>query len=246
MSFENVSCEFWTSEFLPLLTHTRTADRSAKDGSGSEYLHLLRRSGNQIYRLAKNIVPGQEGAKWVGACFSPDGKTSRDYSVRQQFSRFGVQSMIPHRLFICNVQCSCHSLIKTRAVEKGRKTAWRQSAFFCLGIANYLAGGDVTAAIPATKQVKSASLLLVSRVIGWIDVFNLPGADTVELHHCLSFGPRKMFHARGPEPKCARWHRLCGGLIELVTRSQIEGPANHRDVLDGRMRVRENFESVWQ
>jgi secreted PhoX family phosphatase len=46
-----------------------------EDGSGAEYLHLLRRSGNQIYRLAKNIVPGQEGSEWAGAVFSPDGRT---------------------------------------------------------------------------------------------------------------------------------------------------------------------------
>jgi uncharacterized protein len=46
-----------------------------EDGSGSEYLHLLRKSGNQIYRFAKNIVPGQEASEWAGACFSPDGET---------------------------------------------------------------------------------------------------------------------------------------------------------------------------
>jgi secreted PhoX family phosphatase len=46
-----------------------------EDGSGAEYLHLLRRSGNQIYRLAQNIYPGQEGSEWAGACFSPDGQT---------------------------------------------------------------------------------------------------------------------------------------------------------------------------
>lgn len=46
-----------------------------EDGSGAEYLHLLRHSGNQIYRLAQNIYPGQEGSEWAGACFSPDGKT---------------------------------------------------------------------------------------------------------------------------------------------------------------------------
>jgi uncharacterized protein len=46
-----------------------------EDGSGSEYLQLLRKSGNQIYRLAKNIVPGQEGSEWAGACFSPGGET---------------------------------------------------------------------------------------------------------------------------------------------------------------------------
>jgi len=46
-----------------------------EDGSGAEYLHLLRRSGNQIYQLAENIYPGQTGSEWAGACFSPDGKT---------------------------------------------------------------------------------------------------------------------------------------------------------------------------
>ena len=46
-----------------------------EDGSGAEYLHLLRRSGNQIYRLAQNIYPGQEGSEWAGATFSPDGQT---------------------------------------------------------------------------------------------------------------------------------------------------------------------------
>lgn len=46
-----------------------------EDGSGAEYLHLLRHSGNQIYRLAENLYPGQEGSEWAGACFSPDGRT---------------------------------------------------------------------------------------------------------------------------------------------------------------------------
>jgi uncharacterized protein len=46
-----------------------------EDGSGAEYLHLLRRSGNQIYQLAENIYPGQTGSEWAGACFSPDGQT---------------------------------------------------------------------------------------------------------------------------------------------------------------------------
>jgi secreted PhoX family phosphatase len=46
-----------------------------EDGSGAEYLHLLRRSGNQIYRLAENLYPGQTGSEWAGACFSPDGQT---------------------------------------------------------------------------------------------------------------------------------------------------------------------------
>jgi secreted PhoX family phosphatase len=46
-----------------------------EDGSGKEYLHLLRRSGNQIYRLAENMYPGQTGSEWAGACFSPDGQT---------------------------------------------------------------------------------------------------------------------------------------------------------------------------
>lgn len=46
-----------------------------EDGSGAEYLHLLRRSDNHIYRLAQNIAPGSEGSEWAGACFSPDGRT---------------------------------------------------------------------------------------------------------------------------------------------------------------------------
>jgi secreted PhoX family phosphatase len=46
-----------------------------EDGGGAEYLHLLRKSGNQIYRLAENLVPGFTSSEWAGACFSPDGKT---------------------------------------------------------------------------------------------------------------------------------------------------------------------------
>jgi len=46
-----------------------------EDGSGAEYLHLLRCSDNHVYRLAENIYPGQTGSEWAGACFSPDGKT---------------------------------------------------------------------------------------------------------------------------------------------------------------------------
>ena len=46
-----------------------------EDGGGAEYLHLLRRSGNQVYRLAENLYPGQTGSEWAGACFSPDGQT---------------------------------------------------------------------------------------------------------------------------------------------------------------------------
>jgi hypothetical protein len=46
-----------------------------EDGGGAEYLHLLRRSGNQVYRLAENLYPGQTGSEWAGACFSPDSQT---------------------------------------------------------------------------------------------------------------------------------------------------------------------------
>lgn len=46
-----------------------------EDGSNAEYLHLLRRSGNQIFQLAENRYPGQTGSEWAGACFSPDGQT---------------------------------------------------------------------------------------------------------------------------------------------------------------------------
>lgn len=46
-----------------------------EDGSGGEYLHLLRRDGSHISRLAQNIVQGFEHSEWAGACFSPDGKT---------------------------------------------------------------------------------------------------------------------------------------------------------------------------
>jgi secreted PhoX family phosphatase len=46
-----------------------------EDGSGGEYLHLLRRDGSHISRLAHNIVRGFEHSEWAGACFSPDGKT---------------------------------------------------------------------------------------------------------------------------------------------------------------------------
>jgi hypothetical protein len=46
-----------------------------EDGSGGEYLHLLRRDGSRISRLALNIVRGFEYSEWAGACFSPDGKS---------------------------------------------------------------------------------------------------------------------------------------------------------------------------
>ena len=46
-----------------------------EDGSNAEYLHLMRRSGNHIYQLARNEYPGQTGSEWAGACFSPDGQT---------------------------------------------------------------------------------------------------------------------------------------------------------------------------
>jgi secreted PhoX family phosphatase len=46
-----------------------------EDGAGGDYLHLLRRSGNHVYRLAENLVTGFTTSEWAGACFSPDGKT---------------------------------------------------------------------------------------------------------------------------------------------------------------------------
>jgi hypothetical protein len=46
-----------------------------EDGSGADYLHVLRKSGNQIYKLAENLNPAHLGSEWAGACFSPDGKT---------------------------------------------------------------------------------------------------------------------------------------------------------------------------
>lgn len=45
-----------------------------EDGSGEEFVHGLTRDG-QIFKFAKNIVPGQEGSEFAGATFSPDGET---------------------------------------------------------------------------------------------------------------------------------------------------------------------------
>jgi uncharacterized protein len=45
-----------------------------EDGSGEEFVHGLTQSG-QIFKFAKNIVPGNEGSEFAGACFSPDGET---------------------------------------------------------------------------------------------------------------------------------------------------------------------------
>jgi secreted PhoX family phosphatase len=45
-----------------------------EDGGGDEYVHGLTLDG-QIFRFAKNIVPGQEGSEFAGSTFSPDGQT---------------------------------------------------------------------------------------------------------------------------------------------------------------------------
>lgn len=44
-----------------------------EDGDDEQYVRFLRRNGKGIYNLAKNMVPGFEGAEFAGACFSPHG-----------------------------------------------------------------------------------------------------------------------------------------------------------------------------
>lgn len=46
-----------------------------EDGSGAEYLHVLRSTGEAIFPLAENRYPGFEGSEWAGACFCPLSKT---------------------------------------------------------------------------------------------------------------------------------------------------------------------------
>jgi len=43
-----------------------------EDGEGDQYLRGLTRDG-RIFDLARNVVPGYEGAEFAGATFSPDG-----------------------------------------------------------------------------------------------------------------------------------------------------------------------------
>lgn len=45
-----------------------------EDGSGEEFVHGLSQDG-QIFKFAKNIVPGETGSEFAGAVFSPDGET---------------------------------------------------------------------------------------------------------------------------------------------------------------------------
>ena len=45
-----------------------------EDGGGEEFVHGLTRDG-QIFKFAKNVVPGQEGSEFAGAAFSPNGAT---------------------------------------------------------------------------------------------------------------------------------------------------------------------------
>ena len=45
-----------------------------EDGGGEQFVHGLTRQG-EIFRFAKNIVPGQSGSEFAGSTFSPDGET---------------------------------------------------------------------------------------------------------------------------------------------------------------------------
>lgn len=45
-----------------------------EDGSGEEFLHGLTQQG-EIFKFAKNMVPGFTGSEFAGATFSPDGET---------------------------------------------------------------------------------------------------------------------------------------------------------------------------
>src|SRR5262245_39278431 len=45
-----------------------------EDGSGEEFLHGLTQQG-EIFKFAKNTVPGFIGSEFAGATFSPDGET---------------------------------------------------------------------------------------------------------------------------------------------------------------------------
>jgi len=79
----------------------------------------------------------------------------------------------------------------------------------------------------------SASSMCLSRIIGRVNVDDLPRADAAELEHCLASRPREMGHLRGHGTIGSRGQSLRGGRVESVPRSEIERARDDGPSLQG-------------
>ena len=81
----------------------------------------------------------------------------------------------------------------------------------------------------ATARAREASLLRVSRIVGGVDVIDLPRTDAVDLDHRPVVKPGGVFHPSGPEAIRPRRQSFHSAAVEIITHSQEHGPGNYRD-----------------
>src|SRR5262249_52494840 len=73
--------------------------------------------------------------------------------------------------------------------------------------------------------------LLLARVVGGVEVLDLPGAVAVQLDDGLALGPDEVLHAGGPGAERAGRHLAALLGIELIAHADVERSRDDGDVL---------------
>jgi hypothetical protein len=83
--------------------------------------------------------------------------------------------------------------------------------------------------------------LRVPRVVGGIDVIDLPRADAMKLDDCFALRPRRVFHAGGPVTERTSRKFFCAAAIEGFSGCEIKNTRNHSDPLSLGMGMRRDM-----
>ena len=114
-----------------------------------------------------------------------------------------------------------------------------------LGLAGRLSARRLLAVLDEHVSGPASSMRL-SRIIGRVNVDDLPRADAAKLEHCLASRPREMGHLRGHGTIGSRGQSLRGGRVESVPRSEIERARDDGQSLDLWMPMWCDTVAIWQ
>src|SRR4029453_5429059 len=88
------------------------------------------------------------------------------------------------------------------------------------------------------------SLLLLSRIVSWIDIRHPPRPHRVDLHDGLPLAPREVVGSRRHHAIAAGRQRGSRSRVELVSHTHVEGAGDYGDVLVHRVEVRLDLVAV--
>src|ERR1051325_3695981 len=92
-----------------------------------------------------------------------------------------------------------------------------------------------------SRRSHSPSLLAFARVVRPVDIDDLPRARSMELNDSLRSCHGVVMHRRLEPGKAARRERVHLRLIELITHTNLEIPADHSDVFTAQVMVGRNL-----